>query len=356
MSYRPIQKKQRRIKPFSLNKCFHLSGLTRSLFPCGSNRNTENVNYEYLEYCLPATSTMIESPQFNNERNDTTETSRNLIYNPNCDNYTFQLQESEPTSSGCSFISEISPSSSTMLLNQGNYVTLESNEMSNDCIIPQHRINNTEYDCLYELEEEETCKTGHGDESVSYSVSNQYEDITIRRNNSPISTFYNYEENTVVYGCECLHSTEMSGVHSSSCVQCNMPRYLSPMSSSSSSSCNQSGSFLTSPVSTSTSFTFEQHSTIESILSGLELTLRENSNNETHVCASDYEATFVNDVTVHFADTIKIIRDNNDEWLYVQVASDGRQGYVPRTIVMDLKQFVEQLVKNKASMIQHLLD
>ena len=128
------------------------------------------------------------------------------------------------------------------------------------------------------------------------------------------------------------------------------------MSSSSSSSCNQSGSFLTSPVSTSTSFTFEQHSTIESILSGLELTLRENSNNETHVCASDYEATFVNDVTVHFADTIKIIRDNNDEWLYVQVASDGRQGYVPRTIVMDLKQFVEQLVKNKASMIQHLLD
>ena len=45
---------------------------------------------------------------------------------------------------------------------------------------------------------------------------------------------------------------------------------------------------------------------------------------------------------------IKILRDNNDEWLFVQVASDGRQGYIPRTIVLDLNKFLTQLKQHHA--------
>lgn len=75
-------------------------------------------------------------------------------------------------------------------------------------------------------------------------------------------------------------------------------------------------------------------------------------NNRTYVVSSDYDATFVDDLSVQFADTVKILRDNNDDWLYVQVSGDGgRCGYVPRTIVLDLKQFVKQLKEQHYSII-----
>jgi hypothetical protein len=65
-----------------------------------------------------------------------------------------------------------------------------------------------------------------------------------------------------------------------------------------------------------------------------------------HVCISSYEATFVNDVSVQLADTIRILRDNNEEWLYVRVESTRKQGYVPRAIVLDLKQLLNKLKAN----------
>ena len=86
-----------------------------------------------------------------------------------------------------------------------------------------------------------------------------------------------------------------------------------------------------------------QVNAFETIIDGLSRTISDENEQETHVCTSDYEATFVGDVAVQFADTIQILKQDNDEWLYVRVASDGRLGYLPRTIVVDLKQFIEQL-------------
>ena len=86
-----------------------------------------------------------------------------------------------------------------------------------------------------------------------------------------------------------------------------------------------------------------QLSIIDSMISNLSIV----DDEETQVCTNNYEATFVDDVTVHFADTVRILRDNKDEWLYVQVVDDGRQGFVPRTIVLDLNQFIQQLKQHK---------
>ena len=73
--------------------------------------------------------------------------------------------------------------------------------------------------------------------------------------------------------------------------------------------------------------------------------------NRTYVVSSEYEATFYDDLTVQFAETVKILRDNHDDWLYVQVSTDGRCGFVPRTIVLDLKQFVKQLKEEHYSLM-----
>lgn len=100
---------------------------------------------------------------------------------------------------------------------------------------------------------------------------------------------------------------------------------------------------------------YQQVSAIDSLISSMSDLIEEEeisgAINRTYVVSSEYEATFYDDLTVQFAETVKILRDNNDDWLYVQVATDRRCGFVPRTIVLDLKQFVKQLKEEHYSLM-----
>ena len=92
---------------------------------------------------------------------------------------------------------------------------------------------------------------------------------------------------------------------------------------------------------------------IDSMISNLSIQAISEPEQETSACNDNYEAKFVDDVTVHFADTVRILRDNNDDWLYVQVVENGRTGFVPRTIVIDLNQFIDQLKIHKQQLIRN---
>jgi hypothetical protein len=334
MSYNRVEASKRRANPFSFNKCLHFSNLTRTLFPCKSNRNA--LNYDYFHYepsttnetaqsfsppnesLPPATSTMIQA---------------GFVYNQTADSYVLPSGDSHDSS----LLSCIAPA-----MSGPNYVTLVSD---------QHF--NTSQDLFYELEEE-TCKSNLSDThdhscSIVSLVNNDYEDITIKHNNSPISTFYEQDTLSNTSGSSSsgyLHSTEISNEDKETRLSRNF---------------STTSSIMASPVSTSTSFdssreTVGAESDAYGSLMGMFASETIDTAGATHVCAETYEATFVGDVSVHFADTIRIVRDNHDEWLYVRVASDGREGYVPRTIVIDLKQFVDQLVKTKSALVQHLFN
>jgi hypothetical protein len=79
--------------------------------------------------------------------------------------------------------------------------------------------------------------------------------------------------------------------------------------------------------------------------------LSEVRESNTFVCQSSYEASFVGDVTVQFADTVKIIRECNNDWLVVKITETGQEGFVPKNIVIDLKLFI-----NKLKLYQEQLD
>lgn len=307
----------KRTKPF-LNKCF--PGLTKNLFPCRSNPHSKNMNYEYLEYT---------------RGNDTTGSSDQSMI------------ESRPAAA------------STMINEYGMSYTLMDTQ-------------------LYEDETERT-RNATVLANDNYLTMNSSTDMTLvepKPHTSPITNhqhadYYNYT-NDQNSSFDCMHSTQISNMDL--CFQCQVPQNLSPMSNtgSSASSSTYSSSYSERPVSPisppppsllsttySNSSAVESRffattesvdsSTFDSMIEYFSDTLSSDAE-ESHVCSSAYEATFVEDVSVHFADTVRIIRDNNDEWLYVRVASDGRQGYVPRNIVMDLKQFVDQLVKTRADL------
>jgi len=67
----------------------------------------------------------------------------------------------------------------------------------------------------------------------------------------------------------------------------------------------------------------------------------------THACIQDYEATFVDDVSVSFADSVTVLKDDNEEYFYVQVESDGRRGFVPRNVVLGIDDFIAQLNQHR---------
>ncbi len=66
--------------------------------------------------------------------------------------------------------------------------------------------------------------------------------------------------------------------------------------------------------------------------------------NATHVIIENYVATFVDDISVVFADTLSIISENNEESVLVEVVRDCRRGFVPRSIVRKIGHFQQQLV------------
>ena len=74
------------------------------------------------------------------------------------------------------------------------------------------------------------------------------------------------------------------------------------------------------------------------------------------VCISSYTAMFVEDLTVNAGDAVHVLKDNNDDWLLVQlVESNDRQGYVPRDIVVNIHLYLsflnQQISKSKSSTI-----
>jgi hypothetical protein len=260
-----------------------LASLTKKILPCKSNQN-KNVNYEYLSY---------------------------------------QKAENNSKSSGDQTLSlmdmSTQPATSTMIDTQ-----------------------TSSYSKWYNHEEEETCKSC----LINNTSPNATKDLTIignKNQKSPIIHNYYNIESVNEYEYDYMHSTKIElpdpkASHLASLMMDQSSIIASPRSASTSyaSSSNETMPTISDEL-------FCQISAFETIIQGLSVTIDEDNGEETHVIASDYEATFMDDVTVQFADTVKILKDNNDEWLYVQVASDGRKGYLPRTIVMDLKQFIQQL-------------
>jgi hypothetical protein len=353
-SYEIIQKKRNKKPLTSLNKCLQLTA--RNLFSCKSNKNRND--YEYFNYESGSTTTSFSSS-----------------YSFNHDSPMLRFEPIQPaTSTMIDRENNSSSDYSTYSMFRRNRLSSntrndQTNEFSLNC--DKQKLFNTA-DSL--TDDEETCKSSYYDYQTQ-SISQDYDNIAnFKHNTSPISTNYCEDTYTVNMQPICMHSTKMSNTNRAHyCFDCQMSQNLSPMGHK----IRYNSSILASPVSTSTSletynsyqnsytspFKQEIHRQLqafESIISTLSQTVLNNDSienvNETHVCAQNYEATFVDDVTVHFADTIKILKDQNNEWLYVKVATDGRQGYVPKAIVMDLRQFVEQLVKTKQSLIQNLIN
>ncbi|CAF0916949.1 unnamed protein product [Brachionus calyciflorus] len=290
-------------KGLSLPKCFQLSGITKTLFPCKAAPHHNHENYVIMDYGNktnstvtsngPATSTMIES------RDNYTQESLHRFYfsGLNRKNDYYHLQPENEYN---------------QMYHNGGYVDIEETPRNNMSI------------------------------SSITSYFTDTEDITIVNNNaSPTSHQKNHQSDESY--TECLHSTKID--HDNVLTSSVIPNCLSPLSN------NKHSTMLHSPIQvanlgsnskiSNTSNYMEISTQLESLIMNLSSIYDER--NDTHVCAQNYEATFVDDVTVNFADTLKVLRDNNDDWVYVQISSDGRKGFIPKNIVSDLKDFIEQL-------------
>lgn len=68
-----------------------------------------------------------------------------------------------------------------------------------------------------------------------------------------------------------------------------------------------------------------------------------------YFCISNYEAIFVDDLTVNAGQPIQILKDNIDnEWFFVQVCD--KQGYVPKNVVANINSYLNQLKKQTSTM------
>jgi hypothetical protein len=367
-----------------IKKLINFNGLARKLLKCKSNPHKNSVNYEYFDY------------------------KKNIVED----------------------VSFEKPTSSTMIGNNYDYL-VNSTEISSKhsicCSQECHSFNDNEME--QSRKETSFISTIQKDgtllfQPVSSTINDDYEDITlINKNNlsskttSPLSQYKSFN-----YGCqntsnnsnnyEYLHSTKINNQDSSDLVHLLQPNNsesfnLSTNSSSSSSASSSNTtnlSLISSPISTSTSFSSKTESNnrklnlnsidstyiynnnvnncyntlndesqfesnelkmindeiknCESLLLNLTSNLNESnsssSSNDLYVCTCDYQGTFVEDLSVQFADTIKILRDNKDEWLYVESSQGGRKGYIPRDIAIDFNQFIYQLKSHQAELINQL--
>jgi hypothetical protein len=303
--------RSRKFKPFSLNKLFHLAEMTKNIVQCKSSKHSNNANYEFCSY----------------QKSDETTRNNATTLQPLVNN------SSDGANESVSFMDmSVQPATSTMIdTRTSTYVNSDQR---------------------YEFEENETCKScllSHSPDTTGNRWHDEPPRIVNAQNKSPIvHTYYNLNND---YDTDYLHSTKYDESVQEGGKSANLANIMSDQSSimaaPTSASTSYSASFSNNSTSSAQSISDElfcQISAFESVIEGLSVTLvNDYSGSESHVCGSDYTASFEGDVTVQFADTIKILKDNNDEYLYVRVASDGRQGFVPRTIVMDLKQFIQQL-------------
>ncbi|RNA34870.1 hypothetical protein BpHYR1_053686 [Brachionus plicatilis] len=295
-------KTQKSKKSFQLPKCFQLTGLTKSLFSCKTTRNPNQDNYVIMDFTNktsstdlnthPITSTMIEHQDSSNFE------------------YHHRFQNTVPHE-------------------KNDYYVLYQ-----DCESQPNFLN-------YGLDIEETRRLTPPVSSMT-SYMTDYNDVTIVKDKSPISCEKNnYNDDSFE---DYLQSTRISQENLNILSSSTIPDNLSPLPSNKQSTMLHSSiSSVHSPssaLSVSSNY-LEVTSQLESLILGLS-SIYENDT-DTRVCKENYEATFVDDVTVQFADTLTILKDNNDDWLYVEIHSDKRRGFIPKNIVSDVNTFIYEL-------------
>lgn len=339
-----------------------MTGLTKSFFNCKSNCRA--VNYDFAPYQI--------------QQQQTTQQGETLMEFSNLPSSTMIESKDNFESTTLSYHLMPSSSSSTLSsmqsLEQVSTIERQHQLKPTPSFVSIPSFNSTELiNSDYLIDTENTRHRRASLLSVSTFKSESNCETVIQHNNhSPLSEYKsNYqldESSTILY--ECLHSTKISSSTknvSQVCEQCSkchiskaQESTLSPFSTKSKLNLDSpllsSSTASTSPLSSNTpSFQIDDSITssiadtsamqpYESMISYLSSTVNDENSNSTHICTSNYEATFVDDVTVKFADMVKVLRSNsNDEWIQVQVASDGRKGFVPKNIVLDIKQFISQL-------------
>ena len=346
-------------KGFILSKCLQMTGLTKSFFNCKAN-STRAVNYECAPY--------LKQDQEQNSASFVSSIDDSIMEFSNLPSSTMIESKSESQFESSSLSYQLMSNENTSYDQTSTISNIERHIMKPSYVtIPSFE--QSESDSTFLVETEHTRRR-----SSILSLSTFQTDATscetvIQHNNSPLSDYRaRYHDNsgseTILY--ECLQSTAISSStkQCDTCSQCQMAApqtSLSPFSVKSKLSLDSSPLLSSSVSSVSPPVDIKDHlneSTIndvsaqpyESMISFLSSTLKDTNSNATHICTSNYEATFVDDVTVKFADMVKVLRSNsNDEWVQVQVASDGRTGFVPKKIVLDIKQFIGQLKQTSKS-------
>jgi hypothetical protein len=358
---------QENIKASKGSKSF-FGCLAKNLFSCNSNRHMKgNNNYSSISYqsndyssnpgkYLPqAASTMIQHHENNLKKS------------------TLFPKKAKSSTEKFSFANKS---------NQSNELSVYvSDEQLNDQfqILKQDLIENV--DATIETETTRRCSLGQLISNCPTSNNNfseyhyEYEQITIvhQQNLSPLGSCNILNLDSSNNSSDYLHSTKIphntepnrefnfSDVHflhntdesilSTSKFERMADAPRNSLESRSSYHSSQASSAINSPTNSSSHIQVNNQANdylqmIDSIISNLSV-IEENHLNLTRACVNDYEATFVDDVSVQFADTVRILRDDNDEWLFVQVLNDGRQGFIPKTIAIDLNQFLGKLKEHK---------
>lgn len=110
---------------------------------------------------------------------------------------------------------------------------------------------------------------------------------------------------------------------------------------------------LESPVSSSTLIEYSNLNIYHSLLINLMNKLK--TTQAKYVCAKDYEATFIDDISVTSGDLVEIVKNCSEEWVMVRVASNfnnqTKQGYIPREIVCEVGAYINYL-NSKISLIK----
>jgi hypothetical protein len=336
-----------------------MTGITKSFFNCKSS--SRPVNYEFVSYqrqeqqILQQDDTLME---FSNLPSSTMIESKDNFESTTLSYHLMPSYSSSSTTSSMQSLDQMSTIERQHQLRPApSFISIPTFD----------RTEISESDHLIDPENTRHRRASLISVSTFKSESN-CETVIHHNNHSPFSEYksnYNLNDsNTILY--ECLHSTKISSSTKNvsqgcdQCTKCHITKAqettLSPFSNKSNPNLDSpllsSSTVSTSPLSSNPpSFQFDDSMTsatamqpFESMISYLSSTVNDENSNATHICTSNYEATFVDDVTVKFADMVKVLRsDNNDEWIQVQVASDGRKGFVPRNIVLDIKQFISQL-------------
>jgi hypothetical protein len=70
------------------------------------------------------------------------------------------------------------------------------------------------------------------------------------------------------------------------------------------------------------------------------------SENSLHVCVLAYKAQFEGDLSVNFAERVKILHSVNNEYALVKNISNNNCGYVPRKCLSPLNEFLAEIARN----------